>query len=152
MASESDRILAAGVPITLSDGREVRVRIAMRGLKALEDHFGSVDAALRQFYDLFPRGEAPPKNERHIGTVLPFLAAGLVDAGFTEDSVYDVTDYDAMPTYIKAIASAIDQAFPDDDPAPAEEPGKAAAANGSPGEPSTSPPLVSVGSTTSSGA
>ena len=43
--TDSDRILAAGIPITV-DGEERRLRYSFRALKVLEDHFGSLGAAV----------------------------------------------------------------------------------------------------------
>jgi hypothetical protein len=52
--TDSDRIAAPGVPITI-DGTEQRLRYSFRSLKILEDHFGSIaeaaDAINRVFTD-----------------------------------------------------------------------------------------------------
>lgn len=150
MASESDRILAAGVPLTLAGGRAVTLRYTMRSLKVLEDHFGSLNEAVDQLNAtrLGENGE-PPTNRKYISTTVPFLAAGLAHEGITATALYDddLLDLHEMKTgYFTAISEALDQAFP----TPAS-PGKDEAAKESSGDGSTTPPPGSGAATTSSG-
>lgn len=146
-ASDSDRLLAAGVPLTLADGKPRTLRFTMRSLKAFEDHFGSVGAAT----DALNTVSASPRDTKLVSTLVPVLAIGLEDV--TEDDLYDgnlLALNDMMDVYFPAISAALDQAFP----APGKDEAAApAAAAGSPGPASTTRPQADlVGATTSSGA
>lgn len=151
MATESDRILAAGVPLTLAGGRAVTLRYTMRSLKELEDHFGSLGDAIDGLNATrVGVGGEPPTNRRYISTTVPFLAAGLAHEGITEKALYDdgLLDLHELKTgYFSAVAEALDQAFP----APGS-PGKDEAAEESSGDGSTTPPPPSDAATGSSGA
>lgn len=151
-ASESDRVLAPGIPLTLRDGTTVALRYSMRSLKAFEDTFGSIDDAMGLLNGLLPLGGKPPVNRKIINTVVPLLAIGIEHAGITEDDLLDGTLLDhtkLLSDYFDAIGAAIDQAFPapgspgkDDAPEPSSN-----------GVDSTTPqPPALVGATASSGA
>lgn len=137
-ATDSDRILAAGVPLTLADGREVRVRYSMRSLKEMEDRYGSLEEPLRLVHGLFDGS-----TKRHITTLVPMLAFGLLhEEGITEDGLYDLTDTTRRVEYLKVISDAIGEALP--------APGKAEAeAETSLGDASTM--LVTASATTANG-
>jgi len=152
-ASESDRILAPGVPLTLAGERAVTLRFTFRSLKAFEDAFGSIGAATALLNGLIPdRPGEPASNTKAVSTIVPILAAGLQHEGLTEDDLYDgdLLEHDRLTSvYFDAIAQALDQAFP----APASGRGKAEeAAPASSGDASTTPPPASAATTTPSGA
>jgi hypothetical protein len=145
-ATESDRILAAGVTIPLAGGKSALLRYTLRSLKAFEDTFGSVGAALDALNGLYDG-----RNEKKIGTIVPALAAGLLHANIGEDALYDgLALHDRMPEYLAAVTEALDQAFP---PAPAPgKDGEAEAAPASSGVASTTPPIASATTVNGSGA
>jgi hypothetical protein len=141
-ATESDRLLAAGVEVPLADGRTVALRYSLRSLKAFEDTFGSIGGALEALNGLFTGA-----NEKKIGTIVPALAAGLIHLGISEDALYDgLAKADEMPVYLNAINEALDQAFPPATAGKAEAP-----ADVSSGGASTTTPLTSDATTNGSG-
>jgi hypothetical protein len=137
-ATDSDRILAAGVPVTLADGVERTVRFSMRSLKAIEDHFGSLEDGLTALSGVFPKEGKPARNRKRIGTVVPFLAAGLIDSGVAAPAVWDLVAFADLNTYLDVVAEALDQALPK--PAAAGGTGKADGTPPSDGTGSTTPP------------
>jgi hypothetical protein len=46
--TDADRLQAKGVPITLDDGSEIRIRFDMEALKELEKNFGDLDTIIRE--------------------------------------------------------------------------------------------------------
>lgn len=143
-ATESDRILAAGVEVPLADGRTVALRYTLRSLKAFEDTFGSVAAALDALNALYTGA-----NEKKIGTIIPSLAAGLIHERITEDALYDgLAKEHEMAVYLNAITEALDQAFP---PPSKASPGKDGP-EASSGDASTTPPTASDTTANGSGA
>lgn len=139
-ATESDRILAPGVPITLTDGREVRVRYGMRALKMLEDEFGGLGAV----------EDVLDGNGKMIGPIVMMLAAGLSHEHISADELLDLTDPAELASYGDAVSAAFGQAFPQASQGNVE--GNGASEGPSPGQTSTtSLPSVSDGLTTPSG-
>lgn len=148
--NESDRILAAGVQLTLAGGRLVHLRYSMRSLKMFEDTFGSVSEVHHLLNGLIPdTPEGDPSNVKVVSTLVPILAAGLRHEGITEDDLYDgLAEWDQRTAYFDAIMDALDQAFP----TPSTSPGKGSEqASSSPGESSTTQPPASAEATSSSG-
>lgn len=127
--TEADRIVAAGVPIKLLDGRTVQVRYGFRGLKMLEDTFGSI-AAVQGVVQSVSTGKA-------FGPVADLLAAGLVAEGLSADDLLDALDPRLLPAYVDAFGAALEEAFPA--PEEPDDSGKVLSTNGSPGPPSTTP-------------
>lgn len=108
MTTESDRILAAGIPLTLADGREVRVRYSMRSLKRMEDHYGSTEAPLRLAQGLFDGS-----TKCQFTTIVSLLAFGLLhEEGLTEDALDDLTEPRRRHEYVSIVADAIGEALP----------------------------------------
>lgn len=144
MPTDSDRLAAEGVPITLAGGRVVHLRYSMRALKAFEDTFGSVEAAQERLVGLFTG-----QNAKTIGTLVPVMAAGLRHEGIDEDALYDLPllERGRFGEYLAAVSDALEQAFakPDEGKAGGEEVASPGAAT------TTSPPSDSVEPTTSSG-
>lgn len=137
---ESDRLLAEGIPLDLANGRAVKVRYSLRSLKVFEDVYGSVGVVQELLAGLFT-GE----NKKTVSTVVPVLAIGLAHEGIAEDELYDLLDIGEIPTYLNAIASALEQAFP-----PPSTGGKAEGEAPSPGATSTTPPPGASDATTNS--
>lgn len=137
--TDSDRILAAGVPIQLAGG-EARLRFDFRALKQIEDHYGSLaDAAtaLTTMYNsAFTKLDAAVLSHLEV-----FLAAGL-PSGTVEGDVLELLDVaggyrTAMVTATAACYDAWTEAFPIPTPS-AEGNGPAPAdGNGSRGTTST---------------
>lgn len=138
-ATDSDRVLVAGVALVLTDGREVTLRYGMRSLKMLEDTFGTIADAQNA---LAAGGKA-------IGPLMELLAAGLVHEAITADAMLDLVEPAKMVSYTDALVAAFELAFP----AAGKAGAPAGAQNGSTGACSTtSPPSPSGAATTSSGA
>lgn len=137
MPSDSDRILAEGVPIELIDGRKVSLRFTMRSLKMLEDAFGNLDAA-----------DQALASDKVVNGLTTWLAAGLVHEGITQDELLDVlrTDRPALSEYGAAIRSAAAQAMGESSGPKAKGRSRSTGRGGT-----TPPPLSSVEPMTSSG-
>lgn len=134
---DSDRILAAGVPVVLA-GREMRLRFGLRALKLLEDKFGSL-----QVIEQLTNGDG-----KVIGPLCTIIAAGLSHEGVTEDDILDNVSPGEIQTLMDAAAVALAEAFPD-----TEGKAEAAAPAASPGIPGTgSRPAATAEAMTVSGA
>lgn len=104
--TSSDQLLAAGIPIMLVGGRVVHLRYTMRGLKALEDAFGSVGAVQEAI--------STDGTGKQFGPLTTVLRCGLHHEGFaTDDDLIDHLDLRLLSAYADAIPAAINQAFPD---------------------------------------
>ena len=143
MTTAGDRILAAGVPIVLGDGREVRLRFSNRSVKMLEDEFGSLAAMQGAL------GDTDNPDRKVIGPICTVLTAGLLHEGLSFDDVLDLTEPKLLSTYSQAIATAFAQAFGTDDPGAAAE-GKAPSPSTGPSG-TTSQPVATDVAMTSSG-
>ena len=139
--TESDRILAPGHTLTLVDGRVVTLRYGMRGLKALEDEFGSLNS-LEEAVGLDEEGRPTGKV---IGPIVAMLAAGLTAEGISADQLLDLLDPARLDEYADAAGKALEQALP----AAEAGPGKASPSHG--GTSTTSPPSASGATTNGSG-
>ena len=147
--TNSDRILARGVPITLADGRTAHLRYGMLGLKQLEDDFGSLakvqDAIKKEFARNSKEGAPTGKA---INLAWSIMRAGLLDLEMTELELDRVLDPALFGDYADAIGQAFDQAFGDGK----AKKGQAQVTPISPGPISTiSPPLSSTDQIESSG-
>lgn len=142
--TESDRVLAAGIELVLEDGSTVHLRYGMRGLKRLEDDFGSILDV-----QLLLRGIDGAKPI--FGPVLQILAAGLLGQASIDE--LDVKLHPAkLDSYVDAIADALEEAFPEPPDGEAGKAEAASAANGSGGPTgTTSPPSPAAEATPSSG-
>lgn len=115
VTTTSDQILAAGAPLELNDGRVVRLKYDMRGLKALEDAFGSVSAVQDAI--------SSDGTGKQFGPFVTVLRCGLHREGITsDDELIDLLDVHRLPAYGEAVAAAFAEAFPTPD-APADGPG-----------------------------
>lgn len=139
--SDADRLLAEGVPLTLTDGREVYLRYGMRALKMLEDKFGSLEVAQN----------ALGGGGKMIGPLMDLLSAGLAHEGISADELLDLVDPYSLEKYTELLIAAFDQAFP----ASSGKGGAVAKTNGTNGSSgrssTTSARSRSAGRTTSSG-
>jgi hypothetical protein len=130
--SDSDRILAEGAPITLSDGRAVRLKYGMRALKRLEDTYGStiaIDTAVQDV--LNAKGKL-------LTTLSTLMLAGLMhepplngEGTLTEDAIEELFDLKRVGEYALAVSNAFQQAFGFDEE-PVKAKGKAKAASPGP--------------------
>lgn len=133
MPTDSDRILAAGIPFTLIDGREVRLRYTMRSLKMLEDEFDSLTKV-----ETVLSGD---EDSKKIGPLMSVLAAGLIHENLSAESLLDLTNPSQLQDYADLIGKAFNEAFP-------ESSGKAEEVPVSPGVTGTSSPPSPVGELT----
>lgn len=131
VVSDSDRLLAEGVPVELIDGRTLRLRFDFRALKKVEDRLGSLSALTAAI--------ARGTSARWFEAVHVAMAAGLEHAGVTYDELESLLDTRQSFAYRDAIDEALAQAFPRPDPS-----GKASVpTSDSPGETSTAQPATS---------
>lgn len=100
--TDSDRLLADGIPVTLADGVH-HLRFTMRGLKVLEDRFDGIDNVTE-----FLAGKA----SRRFGPLTDMLAAALAHEGMTHDAVEEAADPARYNEYLSALVDALDVAFP----------------------------------------
>lgn len=128
--TDSDRILAAGVPIELAGG-EARLRFTFRTIKKLEDHFGSLSAAADRL-DTAHASAWRDMSGPVLGDITVIIAAAL-DPPVEPDDVLDLLKVGdgglrvAMQQATSACIDAWNEGFPapsaegKDDP-PATEP------------------------------
>lgn len=112
--TEGDRVEARGVPITLADGRSVRLRFGAKALRYLEREYGS----LKAFQE-----EAKKGNEgRAVTAVLDAIIAGLLHESLgTVDEVENLLDERRLTTdYADAFNKAWDEAQPPEESGPAD--------------------------------
>lgn len=157
MTSDSDRLLAAGVPLRLAGGGEARLRLTFRSLKMLEDHFGSINAAA----EALDAGRKAAWTDLSGPVLEPlgwFLAAALQHDGVQPEQALELLDPTTMRASIVEAYGAFDraweEAFPPPDPQGSDDIDASANATtaGSPGETSTGSPSASPdGPTSSSG-
>lgn len=148
MKFDSDKILAAGVPVTLADGQEVRIHYTLRSMKLIEDRYGSIDAFARAASAMdAPEGETP--QGKVFETISTLIYAGLLHLRASEDDILDALDPSKLMEYVEASMTAFTRSMPEQPEGEAQgEP----QTNGSPGPTSTtSPQSVSAVQTVSSG-
>lgn len=145
--TDGSRLLAAGHPITLIDGRSVNVRFGFRGLLMLEEQFGSLGSV----QNIIRTDEQGNIVGKAFDPLARLVAAGLAHEGLSYDDLLDLLDPRFLTEYMEAVGKAIEEGLP----APAAsgaDVGKANGRNGSPGKTSTSSgPSASAAPTTSSG-
>lgn len=141
--SESDRILAAGAPVTLADGRVLHLRYTFRALKVIEDRYGSLDGTVKAM-GMDDQGRV---HGRYFTTIIDMLYAGLLHTGISEDELYELADPARVEEYDEAVNVALAQALAR--PGGKEGP-TTGSPNGSPGQTSTTPPPSDMAEQTSS--
>ncbi|MBK9181416.1 MAG: hypothetical protein IPM45_18040 [Acidimicrobiales bacterium] len=107
MPSDSDRILAAGVPIALAGGETGHCRFSLRGLKLLEDTWGSL-AAAAVVLDGLQAAARSGWDKGGVGDLAVFLAAAL---GTTPDDALDLVD-GQVNDCVRVLVAAWVEAFP----------------------------------------
>lgn len=148
--TDADRIAAEGVPIPTTRG-ELRLVYGMRALRAMEDKYGSVVAlqeAMQALLETFTKGDG---KAAAFGPMCDIIAPGLLHLGYTLDQAEDMLLPRAVKEYAEAMQLAMQQAFPEDAPGPADLAGQGNAAAqvtvppGSPGPTgTTSPPAATA--------
>lgn len=152
--TDADRIAAEGVPIPTARG-ELRLIYGMRALRKLEDTYGGIGELQEAMQSLMDNLTTTGKGKA-FGPLLDVIVPGLLHHGITEDEAVDALQPRHVQVYIAAMQAAMEQAFPDDDPAGTgndEAQPPAADAAGSPGPSgTTSPPAATAAAPASSGA
>lgn len=144
--TDSDRILAAGKPLILADGRTVTLRFGLRAIKMIEDSFGSLGA----IEEIFATDDNGVPKGKVVGPLVEVLAAGLSHEKLTADELLDLLDLGELNAYMAAALAAVGEALPASGDTPPKAPDNLASV--SPGASSTTPaPFVSVAATNSSG-
>ncbi len=146
--TDSDRLLAQGAVVHLTDGREVPLRYNMRALKMLEDRFGTIEGV----NTAIPVDDEGRPTGKVFGPMLDLLIPGLLHTGLSEDELIDLLDPKRLDEYGTALGAAMAEAFPAPKSAQGNGAGPAGVANGSPGPSSTGPqPVTTAVPTESSG-
>lgn len=96
---DADRIGASGVPVQLA-GKPYTIKFDMRATLQLEKRFGTLTAFHHQL-----------NNGAQLDAAIGALACAL-KPGIDEDELIDMLEIDKLDTYLTAIESAIEQAFP----------------------------------------
>lgn len=144
--TDGSRLLAAGHPITLADGRSVNVRFGFRGLLMLEEHFGSL-TAVQGVIQTDDEGNVTGKAFEPVARL---ITAGLASEGIDYEQALDLLDPRQLAEYVIAVGAALEEALPA--PPSGADAGKATGRNGSRGKTSTSSaPSASAAPMSSSG-
>lgn len=137
---------AAGVPITVLGGGEVRLIFDLDAIARIEEDFGSLGG----MQDALEAIEKNGANSQFFGTVLKMLRAALLHDPSTSTVRFDTA---LVGDYFTAVMKATQLYFPKDDRVkPSVAATNAPSTTGSPGIPSiTQEPFASVGATPNSG-
>lgn len=108
--TDAERIAARGRPITLTDGREVRIRFGLRGLAQLERSFGSLKAVA----EVLKAAVAAPGESAILDHLFTLIEAGLVHEKITADELDELLDPAQLHRYSAAMAAAFTEAMPKD--------------------------------------
>lgn len=113
--TEGDRIEALGVPITLVDGRQVRLRFGARAIRQLERQYGS----LKTFQEEIRSGS----DGRGATAIFDALGAGLLHEKLgSQEEVDDLLDERLLSSdYLTAFNEAWEQSQPPEDAGPVQE-------------------------------
>lgn len=107
-STTAEKILGPGVALTLPDGRSVTLRYGMRGIAALDEHFGGIGPMFDQLQQGLHGPLAVPLCQA--------VAAGLLhkNAGhrLTCDDLLEELDPTCFEEYSEAVVEAVMQAFP----------------------------------------
>lgn len=112
--SEGAALQGRGAPLTLADGRFVRVRYGMAGLVQIEEDFGSIMAVTSFLEGMTASGEKGAQPGKVFGPLVKLLAAGLVHMGITSRMLLelDLIEPDELQEVAGAVALAFADAFP----------------------------------------
>lgn len=148
--NDSDRILAAGVPIIFIDGSTANIRFGLFSVKLLEDHYGSIFEFQEHLNACFESAGGQPKGKAY-GMMWELLQLGLRRLELSDDELEDKLDPARLSEYMDAITEALQQGLGGVESGGGSGP-KAKAKGRSPGRPSTTSqrPLAAV-ATPSSG-
>lgn len=139
--NDSDRILAAGVPITLTDGTTANVRFGLLAVKHLEDQHGSIGAFMEFLNAAFKTDEASMPTGKAFSLTWELLQLGLRRLKLSDDDLDEVLDPARLTEYVDAVTKALKQGLNSGAPDPkATETGTNHSTNHSPGRSSTTSP------------
>ena len=102
MNNLSSQIAAPGRTITLIDGSEVTIRYGFGAIKAIEDHFGSVNGLLTSI------------SEALEGSLFGAVAVGLwagTSRKVPKEEFYDLLDTKLIGEYLTVFSEAISEAM-----------------------------------------
>lgn len=108
--AEARALRAAGVPITLLDGREVRLIFDLDAMAQIEEDFGSLGG----MQDTLIRIEKEGAHSAFFLPVLKMMRAALLHDPSARDARFDTA---LVGDYFKAVMSATRLAFPKDESA-----------------------------------
>lgn len=137
--TNAKQLAARGVPITLADGREVRLRYDMEALEAIEGAFGSLAAMQEELAE----------DKKMFTALNTVIAAGLKHEGLSREDVVKLMDPAELEAYSEAMSEAFDQAFPQKAQAARENVAELKPTSPSPGPISTISPQPDLAATMS---
>lgn len=140
MATDAERLRAAGHKVTLADGEQVLV-FDFEACMLLEQRFGGLPEVNRRLKF---------SGDTAMADVLGFLIAGLTHTGMDEDEVRSQVLVGELANYAAAIDAAITEAFPEPNKGKARERGRAKRPSSGTSS-TTSPPSPTAEALSSSG-
>lgn len=111
--SESDQILAQGVPVPLADGTTAHVRFGMWGLKVIEDNYGSLAGMQVNLEQAFDTDEDGAPKGAAFSTILDILGIGLEHLELSPRDLANSLDGRYLNEYAEAISDALLQSLPE---------------------------------------
>jgi hypothetical protein len=123
---------AAGVPITLLDGRQVRLLFDLDAIAECEERFGSIGG----MQDALKRIKSEGVSTQFFRPVLQMMRAALSHDPTARNALFDTA---AIAEYFEAVMKAFQLAFPKGDPASNSAPTQPTT-TASLGTPSITPP------------
>jgi hypothetical protein len=125
-ASDADRLLAAGVAVTLGDGKSYRLRFGFAALRQIENDFpDGLEAASKML-------QAKGWKGKRVTALSNLMVAALIHTGLEPHAIIDLLELKHIVTYLDAMNLAFVQAMPTGAPSPNGRRG-----GGSPGRSST---------------
>lgn len=103
LPKQAARAANLGVPIELTDGRQITLRYTMRGLARIEETVGP----LGMIQDALSGTDKPM-----IRPLVNMIAAGITEPGLDTERLLDLLDITLIDQYADAIGSALEVALP----------------------------------------
>lgn len=116
--TESDKIAAKGIPITLADGSTTHARFGLWGIKIIEDRYGSLAEMQSVMEAAFDTDETGAPRGKAFSTLLDVLGIALLHTKKSGQQLADMLDPRRIEEYVEAVSEALLQSLPDPGPAP----------------------------------
>lgn len=112
--TEARQLRAQGVPITLLDGREVRLIFDVEAIAEIEDNFGSLEGMQDKLNEIMKHGV----KAQFFKPLLQMMRAALLHDPSASDAKFDSA---VVGDYFNAVMKAVELHFPKDE-TPRKEP------------------------------